>query len=63
MVVCDLCGQRPDGATSSDKDAADDTVPYTWVTSVENGKTSRYCDTCAREHVRAMESKLDSAWW
>jgi hypothetical protein len=21
------------------------------------------CDRCAREHVRAIESKLDQAWW
>lgn len=22
-----------------------------------------YCDTCSREHLRAIEGKLDSGWW
>jgi hypothetical protein len=35
----------------------------TWVTSVENGRHKVYCDTCSREHLRAIESKLDSEWW
>ncbi len=39
------------------------TLPLTWVTSVENDRQLVYCDRCAREHVRAIEGKLDSAWW
>jgi hypothetical protein len=35
----------------------------TWVVSVENGRRKTYCDGCSREHLRAMESKLDSEWW
>jgi hypothetical protein len=54
-VTCDLCGAQPD------EDA--DTVPLTWVTSVENGRSKLFCDQCAREHLRSIESKLDSAWW
>lgn len=55
MVVCDLCGATP----------ADDpeTVPITWVTSIENGRDRVYCEYCAREHLRAIEAKLDSEWW
>jgi hypothetical protein len=35
----------------------------TWVISVENGRRRVYCDRCSREHLRAIESKLDSEWW
>jgi hypothetical protein len=50
---CALCGQR----------AETEDVPLTWVTSVENGRRLVYCDRCARENVRSIESKLDRAWW
>jgi hypothetical protein len=50
--TCDLCGkQAPDEET------------LTWTTAVENGRRRTFCDTCSREHLRAMESKLDSEWW
>lgn len=52
-VTCDLCGRA----------APDDTVPLTWSTSVERGRTKRFCEECSRTHLRAMESKLDSEWW
>jgi len=52
VKTCDFCGkQAPDEET------------LTWTTSVENKRQRTYCDTCSREHLRAMESKLDSAWW
>jgi hypothetical protein len=51
--ACALCGRQAEG----------DDVPLTWVTSVENGRKVVYCDRCARENVRGIESKLDSAWW
>jgi hypothetical protein len=50
--TCDFCGRQ-----------ADDAETMTWTTSVENGRKRVYCDTCSREHLRAMESKLDSEWW
>ncbi len=65
MVVCDFCGTTAPSASGvgdAHAEAADD-VPFTWVTSVENGKRSVYCDRCAREHLRAIESKLDAEWW
>jgi hypothetical protein len=52
VKTCDFCGkQAPDEET------------LTWTTSVENKRPRTYCDTCSREHLRAMESKLDSEWW
>jgi hypothetical protein len=50
---CALCGQQ----------AETDDLPLTWVTSLENGRNLVYCDRCARENVRSIEGKLDSAWW
>jgi hypothetical protein len=53
VVTCDFCGTT---------DAAED-PPLTWTTSVENGRRRVYCATCSREHLRAIEGKLDSEWW
>jgi hypothetical protein len=52
-VTCDFCGGTVPG----------ETVPLTWTTAVENGRTRVFCDRCSREHLRAIEGKLDSAWW
>jgi protein-arginine kinase activator protein McsA len=52
MKTCDSCGRQAEEAES-----------MTWVTSVENGRRKNYCETCAREHLRAIEGKLDSEWW
>jgi hypothetical protein len=50
-----LCGKVPPDDP--------DTVPLTWVTSVENGRPKVYCETCSRAHLRSIEAKLDSEWW
>lgn len=52
-VTCGYCGARADG----------DTPPLTWTSSVENGRTKYFCETCSRENLRAIEGKLDSDWW
>lgn len=52
VKTCDFCGKQ-----------AADADTMTWVVSVENGRRKTYCDTCSREHLRAIESKLDSEWW
>ncbi|MFF8715757.1 hypothetical protein ACF07T_30640 [Streptomyces sp. NPDC015184] len=52
-AVCALCG------TSADSESA----PPTWICSVENGRRQYFCDQCARTHIRAIESRLDSSWW
>lgn len=51
--TCDFCG----------KQAEDDVTTLTWTTAVENGRQRTFCESCSREHLRAMESKLDSEWW
>lgn len=53
MATCDWCGRT----------AEDGAATLTWTTSVENSRPTTYCDTCSREHLRAIEGKLDSAWW
>jgi hypothetical protein len=53
MATCDLCGYTVD----------DDAPPLTWTTSVEHGRRKTFCDRCSREHLRAMEGKLDSQHW
>jgi len=58
MVTCDFCGRSEPG---TGEDGAQ--PPLTWSTAVENGRTRVFCDTCSRDHLRAMESKLDSEWW
>ncbi|KRF10626.1 hypothetical protein ASH02_20650 [Nocardioides sp. Soil796] len=53
VTTCDFCGRV----------AETDPMPLTWTTAVENGRRRTFCDTCSREHLRAMEGKLDSEWW
>jgi hypothetical protein len=55
MRTCDFCGRQED-----DDDPA---TALTWTTAVERGRTRTFCPTCSREHLRAMEGKLDSEWW
>ncbi|MEU2713731.1 hypothetical protein [Streptomyces sp. NPDC007205] len=52
VLVCAHCGIPADGAP-----------PTTWTCSVENGIRQYFCDTCSRENLRAIEGRLDSAWW
>jgi NAD-dependent SIR2 family protein deacetylase len=51
--TCALCGQQADS----------EDLPLTWVTSLENGRQLVYCDRCARDNVRNIETKLDGLWW
>lgn len=53
VTTCDFCGSSVD----------DDAPPVTWTTSVEHGRLRWFCDDCSRQHLRSMESKLDSEWW
>ena len=53
MPTCSFCGRTAREAEST----------LTWTTATENGKTRMFCDTCSRDNLRAMESKLDSEWW
>ena len=51
-ATCDICGRQ-----------AEESETLTWTTSVENGRQRTYCEECSRTHLRAIEGKLDSAWW
>ena len=53
MTSCAFCGKISEG----------DVPPLTWTSAVERGRTTWFCDTCSREHLRSMEAKLDSEWW
>lgn len=53
MVTCAWCGRVE----------TDDARSLSWTTSVENGRTLRYCETCSRTHLRAIEGKLDAEYW
>ena len=53
MVSCSFCGTTVEA----------DEPPITWTSAVELGRLKWFCDSCSREHLRAMESKLDSEWW
>ena len=52
-VTCDYCGRVAEGHAAA----------LTWSTAVERGRLRRYCEVCSREHLRAMEGKLDSDHW
>jgi hypothetical protein len=52
VKTCDFCGRQ-----------AEDAETLSWTTSMENGRLRTYCDSCSREHLRAIEGKLDSEWW
>ncbi len=52
-VTCDFCGTAAPG----------EELPLTWTTAVENGRSRVFCTACSREHLRAIEGKLDSEWW
>ena len=42
---------------------ADATAPLTWSSATGPRGTSWTCERCTREHVRAMEAKLDEEHW
>ncbi|KAB1147595.1 hypothetical protein F7R91_10890 [Streptomyces luteolifulvus] len=50
-LVCSRCGTVAEGPQPI------------WSFSVENGVRHYLCDTCSRENLRAIEGRLDSAWW
>ncbi|MFD7878315.1 hypothetical protein [Streptomyces sp. NPDC059378] len=50
-LECTRCGRRAEGPRP------------TWTCSVENGRRRYFCDTCSRDNLRAIEGRLDSAWW
>lgn len=64
MATCDLCGTTSTTGTNvTTGDTTDDDLPLTWTTAVENRRSRVFCPACSREHLRAIEGKLDSEWW
>jgi hypothetical protein len=52
LPVCAACGTTAPGP-----------APISWSAGMEDGRRVWTCDACAREHLRSIEGKLDSAWW
>ncbi|MBR7677923.1 hypothetical protein KDA82_34055, partial [Streptomyces daliensis] len=50
-TVCAHCGKTTEGR------------PVTWTCSMENGDRQYFCERCSRENLRAIEGRLESAWW
>jgi hypothetical protein len=57
VIACSQCGRSPDS------DVGEDVVPYDWMTDRDRGRLTVVCPACARQHSRAIEGKLDQAWW
>ncbi|MER7490520.1 hypothetical protein ABTY20_32485 [Streptomyces sp. NPDC126497] len=49
--ACARCGARAEGPQP------------TWTFSVENGARRHSCERCSRDHLRAIEGRLDPPWW
>jgi hypothetical protein len=56
-------GGSADAGADAAAEADEGTVPLSWMVSVEAGRIRTYCETCARQHLRSIEAKLDSEWW
>jgi endogenous inhibitor of DNA gyrase (YacG/DUF329 family) len=54
-VTCGRCGTTVP--------AVDGAPPLDWLVERDRGRVVAVCPTCTREHLRAIEGKLDQAWW
>jgi hypothetical protein len=58
--TCSICGRVADRDTDGDP-------PLGWCSDkveVRGGHRTRWvCAACTREHVRAIEAKLEQQWW
>ena len=52
QVSCSRCGTTVDGP-----------APVTWSRSNALSGTTLLCDDCTRQHLRALEAKLDEEHW
>ena len=50
-TTCARCGRTVEGR------------PATWSLEVTPRGEARLCEQCSREHLRAIEARLDEAWW
>ena len=54
--TCSVCGTVADPA-------ADPLDLLAWSSAVEGARVTWVCPSCARDHVRSIEAKLDVAHW
>jgi hypothetical protein len=54
--TCARCGRTRDTVT-------DPAQRLAWVSEREHGTNTWLCHTCARTHVRDLESKLPAEYW
>jgi hypothetical protein len=59
LLTCSLCGTTLD----ADADDASGLAALTWVVNHEHGTETRYCASCARQNLRAIEGGLDAAYF
>jgi hypothetical protein len=52
MITCELCDR-----------ASESQSPLGWSAQLGPDRTRWTCDRCTRDNVRAIEAKLDEAWW
>jgi hypothetical protein len=50
MVICSSCGATAES-------------PLGWITDVTERGVQHLCDRCSRENLRAIEGRLDPAYW
>lgn len=55
-LVCATCGRRVEPP-------AEAAARLTWSRGIESGRVRWTCDSCSRDHLRAIEGKLDPDWW
>jgi hypothetical protein len=54
----------PQSVTCSSCGAVAATPPLTWMVEMDRRRGDAWvCDCCARDNLRAIESKLDRDWW
>jgi hypothetical protein len=50
MVICSSCGVTAES-------------PLGWTTDVTERGAQHLCDRCSRDNLRAIEGRLDPAYW
>jgi Zn finger protein HypA/HybF involved in hydrogenase expression len=57
MIACSQCGAVPDEPAAG--------VPLGWTVEHDRARSRHtvVCPACTRRHARAIEGKLDQAWW
>lgn len=51
--ACSVCGGR----------AEDELAVLTWTLDAHDDRWDWICPDCSRDHLRAIEARLDAEWW